>query len=105
VSILYVSAVACVWWICDVRHDGSALFILSPIVRDSDRPWYLQIADQIRSAIEEGRLAPRGKLPSEAEMCESAGVTRGTVRAALFVLKAEKFIVSEKGKGWFVRGA
>lgn len=80
------------------------MFNLSPIDRDSDRSWYLQIADQIRSAIEDRRLAPGDKLQSEAEMCKSAGVTRGTVRQGLFLLKADKLIVPEKGKGWFVRG-
>jgi GntR family transcriptional regulator len=80
------------------------LFNLSPVDRDSDRAYYRQIIDQIRSAIEDGRLGPRDQLPPEAEMCESAGVSRGTLRQALLILKTEGLIVSEQGKGWFVRG-
>jgi GntR family transcriptional regulator len=80
------------------------LLNLSPIDRRSDRSWYLQIADQIRSAIEEGRLAPGDQLPAETKMCKSAGVSRGTLRQGLFILKTEGLIVSEKGKGWFIRG-
>lgn len=41
------------------------------------------IIDQIREAIFDGRLQPGDKLPSEKELIEEFGVSRGTLREAL----------------------
>ena len=41
-----------------------------------------QIADGIRAAIREGRLAPGARLPSWNDLATQLGVARGTVRSA-----------------------
>jgi GntR family transcriptional regulator len=69
----------------------------------SDRPVFRQIADWLRSEISSGRLAPGAQLPSESELVGMFGTTRTTARQALGVLKSEGLIVSEHGRGAFVR--
>lgn len=69
----------------------------------SDRAVFRQIADHVRTAIEGGRLREGERLPSEAQLMEHYGVARMTVRNALQILQTEGLIVSEHGKGVFVR--
>lgn len=69
----------------------------------SDRAVFRQIADQLRAAIERGGLAEGDRLPSEAKLMEHYDVARMTVRNALQVLQTEGLIVSEHGRGVFVR--
>jgi GntR family transcriptional regulator len=76
---------------------------LGSIDPTSDRAVFRQIADQLRTAIERGQLAERDRLPSEANLMEHYDVARMTVRSALQVLQAEGLIVSEHGRGVFVR--
>ena len=69
----------------------------------SDRAVFRQIADQLRAAIEQGKLAEGEKLPSEAALMSHYGVARMTVRNAMQVLQAEGLTVAEHGRGVFVR--
>ncbi|GAB3959381.1 GntR family transcriptional regulator [Actinoallomurus acanthiterrae] len=69
----------------------------------SDRAVFRQIADQLRTAIERGQLEEGDRLPSESKLMEHYTVARMTVRNALQVLQAEGLIVSEHGRGVFVR--
>ncbi|QFT66461.1 MULTISPECIES: FadR/GntR family transcriptional regulator [Stappiaceae] len=57
----------------------------------------VQIANAIRNAILEGRLAGEERLPSEADLAERFGVSRSTVREALKRLAAQNLIRSERG--------
>lgn len=57
----------------------------------------VQIADAIRSAILEGRLASDERLPSENDLAERFDVSRSTVREALKRLAAQNLIRSERG--------
>lgn len=57
----------------------------------------VQIANAIRDAILEGRLAGEERLPSEAELAGRFGVSRSTVREALKRLAAQNLIRSERG--------
>ncbi|MET1416095.1 FadR/GntR family transcriptional regulator [Roseibium sp. HPY-6] len=57
----------------------------------------VQIANAIRDAILEGRLAGEERLPSEADLAERFGVSRSTVREALKRLAAQNLIRSERG--------
>lgn len=76
---------------------------LGRVDREDDRPPYRQIAAMLRAAIESGDLAPEEKLPSEAALIEHFGVARMTVRQALQELRSEGLVVSEHGRGVFVR--
>jgi DNA-binding GntR family transcriptional regulator len=73
---------------------------LSP---NDPRPPYLQIADDLRSAIRRGELPSGAQLPSINELVERYGVARNTVRSALRVLSDEQLIVARQGSGAFVR--
>ncbi len=69
-------------------------------------PYYYQIAQFLREAIEDSDADPeQGEvaLPSEAELCDIFGVTRGTVRHALAVIEREGLVYREKGRGTFLK--
>ncbi|ULR51041.1 GntR family transcriptional regulator [Streptomyces deccanensis] len=70
---------------------------------DRDVPPYRRIADDLRAAIAKGKLTPGEKLKSENELKDQYGTTRVTVRKALALLKADGLLVSEQGRGVFVR--
>jgi GntR family transcriptional regulator len=64
---------------------------------------YRRIVDDLRAAIATGQRAPGERLPSEHELASEYGASRPTVRRAIAVLKAEGLVVSEQGRGMFVR--
>jgi len=59
----------------------------------------VQIAQAIRAAIEEGRLAAGARLPSWRDLAAQLGVARGTVRAAYERLSDEQLIVGQGAAG------
>lgn len=61
-----------------------------------------EIADRLAAAIREGRLGPGARLPTEAELSASAGVSRTVVREAVAALRAEGLVVTRQGSGAFV---
>src|SRR3954463_2879914 len=64
---------------------------------------YLRIADELRDQIATGGFAEGERLPSENALAARYDTTRTTVRKALALLRAEGHLVSEQGKGVFVR--
>lgn len=74
----------------------TAIDFTSPI------PYYHQLLEIIKHKIREGVWWPGDKIPSEAEMCETYGVSRTVVRQALHELESERIITKRKGKGTFV---
>lgn len=56
-----------------------------------------QIADQLRTAIADGNLKTGDRLPSEHQLAESFGVSRGTVREAIRILAANGMLESTRG--------
>jgi DNA-binding GntR family transcriptional regulator len=73
------------------------------IEQDDPRHAYLQIADDLRTAIAQGELAPGSQLPSTSELTDRYGVAAMTVRNALRVLRDEGLVVARQGSGVFVR--
>jgi GntR family transcriptional regulator len=69
----------------------------------SDRAVYKQIADHLRAAIGQGKLAEGDQLPSEAQLMAHYGVARMTARNALRLLQDEGLITAEHGRGVYVR--
>jgi DNA-binding GntR family transcriptional regulator len=59
------------------------------------------IAERIRAAILEHRLAPGAKL-TEAQLCEVFGVKRGPIRQALALLATDHLVDLEPNRGAFV---
>jgi GntR family transcriptional repressor for pyruvate dehydrogenase complex len=64
---------------------------------------YEQVAQQIEAQIRGAELVRGQKLPTEREMGEQFGVSRGVVREAIKVLSAMGLVESRQGSGIFVR--
>lgn len=62
------------------------------------RPLYTQVADSISAMIAESELKPGDELPSEAELCARAGVSRVVVRGALAQLAGAGLIKISNGR-------
>jgi GntR family transcriptional regulator len=62
-----------------------------------------RIVDDLRGEILARALAPGERLPSENDLAQRYGTSRPTVRRAIARLKAEGLIVTEQGRGAFVR--
>lgn len=71
--------------------------------KTSGVPVHRQVAADLRERITAGEYAPGDKLPSERAMIETYGVSRLTIREALGILRAEGVVVTEHGRGVFVR--
>ncbi|HZG45099.1 MAG TPA: GntR family transcriptional regulator [Allosphingosinicella sp.] len=69
------------------------------------KPRYLELADQLRSDIMQGRFARPDMFPTESELCETHGVSRFTVREALRRLQAEGLIARRRGSGTVIQPA
>lgn len=61
------------------------------------RPAYRQVADELRAQIVAGVLAAGERLPTEPELAQLFGVSRGTVREALRVLASQHLIKTTRG--------
>lgn len=61
------------------------------------------VEDIIGQAIQDKKLNPGTKLPSEHKLCAQFGVSRTVIREALRVLHSRGLIAITKGKGMFVR--
>lgn len=71
--------------------------------RGAGQAVYARIADDLRARIDDGRLAPGEKLPTEHELSAQYEVARATVRQALTLLSNEGLIVPNRPRGYFVR--
>lgn len=66
---------------------------------------YRQVAADLREAITTGRYGSGGRLPAEGDLAQHYGVSRGTVRHALAVLRADGMVTSRRGTRRVVLGA
>jgi GntR family transcriptional regulator len=66
-------------------------------------PLSVQLANVLREMITSGALAPRTPLPSESYLQQEYGVSRGTVRTAVAILRNENLVVTIGGRGTYVR--
>ncbi|MEU1122817.1 GntR family transcriptional regulator [Streptomyces sp. NPDC005899] len=71
--------------------------------RDSGKPRYLQIAEDLAQQIRTGVLAPGSKVPSESELMARYSVSQGTARKAVAELRPTGLIDTLHGKGSFVK--
>ncbi|MFE5816957.1 winged helix-turn-helix domain-containing protein [Streptomyces sp. NPDC056479] len=65
------------------------------------RAAYLQIADEFKRKIRDGKLTPGDKLPSESELMAKHSVSRTVARQAIARLREDGYAVSHQGKGSF----
>ena len=61
------------------------------------------IAEAIRSQIESGELPPGAQLPSERDLASAYGTARNTAREAVRLLADTGLVITDQGKGSFVR--
>ena len=61
------------------------------------------IAEAIRTQIESGELQPGAKLPSERDLASTYGTARNTAREAVRILGEAGLVITDQGKGSFVR--
>jgi GntR family transcriptional regulator len=66
-------------------------------------PLYAQLGDILREMITSGQLPPRSPLPSESYLQQEHGISRGTVRMAVGILRDEGLVVTLSGRGTFVK--
>jgi GntR family transcriptional regulator len=62
-----------------------------------------EIADTLRSEILAGNLRPGDQIPSEHELARQFATTRTSAQRAIAALRAEGHLISEHGRGSFVR--
>lgn len=65
---------------------------------------YVVAHEQIKEFIQKNHLKKGDKLPSENELSEMLGISRGTVRQALMLLRESGIIYNHQGKGNFLCG-
>ncbi|MFE5321126.1 FadR/GntR family transcriptional regulator [Paenibacillus sp. NPDC056579] len=63
---------------------------------------YEDVIEQIESLILEGNLAPGDVLPTERELAQAFGISRGTLREAFRILEREGLIETRPGGGRFL---
>ncbi|OWV12026.1 GntR family transcriptional regulator [Micromonospora wenchangensis] len=68
----------------------------------SPTPLYVQLADLITKRIESGELQPLKPLPSELRLQQEYGVARGTVRAAIALLRQRGLVMTMPQRGTYV---
>jgi len=68
----------------------------------SDEPYYRQIYHRLRSAVAEGLLHPRDRIPSARALAVELGLARGTVESAYALLAAEGYIEARGQAGTVV---
>ena len=69
----------------------------------AERPRYQQVADELRRRIHAGALPSGAPLPSESSLMAEFSASRGTVRQAVALLRSEGLVITEKGRGTYVR--
>lgn len=69
---------------------------------DSAMPLYMQLIDNLHTALEAGQLKPGDAIPSERMLVEKLGIARGTARRAYQKLLESGTIVRKRGSGTFI---
>ncbi|AGT09869.1 MocR-like pyridoxine biosynthesis transcription factor PdxR [Paracoccus aminophilus] len=85
----------------DPLQSGGLLLSIRPD-DGSGEPVYRQLAQQIRAAIRETRLARGTRLPASRILARELGLSRNTIVAAYELLESEGWIHSRIGAGAFV---
>lgn len=75
------------------------------IIEKKKSPRCVTIYNRLFSMIEAGEFSLEGKLPTEPKLAEQMGVSRTTLRQALYLLQEDGIIKNIQGKGNFIIGA
>jgi DNA-binding transcriptional regulator YhcF (GntR family) len=85
-----------------MQHDFLQLIHLDEY---SANPKYLQVADSIRQAVQDGKLKMNDVIPSINELSFDLAVSRDTIEKAYRKLKRDGVLGSVPGKGFFIRSS
>ncbi len=77
---------------------------MRPIDHHSPVPFYYQLADILREAIDRGTWQVDELIPAEGMLTEMFGISRSVTRKALDLLEGEGRVLRIKGKGTLVVG-
>lgn len=77
----------------------------TPDLEEREGPIYRAIADAIEEAVEEERLVPGTRLPTQRSLARELDVTVGTIGRAYREAERRGLLVGEVGRGTFVREA
>jgi GntR family transcriptional regulator len=72
------------------------------IERDVAEPAWRQLAAILRRRIHAGRYQPGHAIPSEKQCEAEFGISRGTCRKAIAVLRGEGLVITVPGRGSYV---
>ncbi len=61
-----------------------------------------RLINDLRQSIASGAFAPGGRLPTEAQLSETYGVSRTVVREAIAALRADQLVDARQGSGVYV---
>jgi GntR family transcriptional regulator len=86
----------------DVCPGRSVVIMRTEIDRWDPEPVYAQLAAILRGQIQRGELVPRQPLPSETYLVQHYGVSRGTARRAVAVLRDEGLVRTIAQRGSYV---
>lgn len=75
---------------------------MADVIRDTAVPLYLQIAQDLKGKIDRNEIKANSRIPTEAELSKSYGVSRITIRKALEILVDEEILVRRQRIGTFV---
>ncbi len=72
---------------------------------DDPTPLYIQLANGLRSLIQDGKLKVGEALPSERSIAEMTSLSRVTIRKGIELLVREGLLRQRRGSGTYVTGA
>lgn len=81
------------------------MFNTIQIIKSSEVPLYMQLANGLAGFIEEGQLSPGTKLPSIRSLARELGINRDTVVSAYKVLENKNLTYGRPGRGTFVKSS
>ncbi|MFG3705482.1 GntR family transcriptional regulator [Micromonospora sp. NPDC047670] len=67
------------------------------------QPRYRSIADELRARIESYAIPPGALLPAESVLTAEFKASRGTIRQAIAVLRDERLVATEHGRGTYAK--
>src|SRR5690606_4272733 len=73
------------------------------VSQDDPRPPYVQVADDLRRAIEQGEYQVGQRLPAGRKLAKQYQVGLNTAQRAVELLKSDGLVVSYPARGVFVR--
>lgn len=88
--------------VINVYAGPSVVIMRTEIDRWDPLPVYEQLAEILRGQIERGELVPRQPLPSESYLVGQYGVSRGTARRAVEVLREAGLVRTIPQRGSYV---